>query len=488
MKHSEKDKLEQFFQNSLENYGENPSADFWSEMENKIPPPPASATSFWKKYGLGLVLLLAIGLLSFIGFQKWNHDETIANINKTIELKDAAINEMSKELEDVQNRFSTNKTIENQKVLELDAAKEISQQYIYNVEKKENKPIFSTQSNLSFLSDENNNAIDNTITNSNSDLSTLKTLDLFSKNEIDSTVNSSSFLSSISEVEKISSPFLEVEFSKKKILEMPKEEVIVLPKMGNERKGFEIFGGFHQIYPTLKIQDISLEFESPTNQESNFGLMYSFTMNKRWAVQFGLGFGNSTHSIAIKNDFEYANSEFEISDNITRTRYDFNIETNYNGFLGFQSFVYNYRQNDGQDIYAGDSFTAEITSTKRQKYLMFPMYLKYYLSTKSKRLKWAIKMGIIQRFGYFENEIALVNFTNFSHPRLEFSHTNIISISENQKRKYKTELVFGTGVEYNLSKNWTLILEPTFKQSTTLEGKITPHTFGIYTGVRWNFL
>lgn len=484
MKDSGKDKLEQFFQKSLEHYGENPSADFWSEMESKIPPPPTSATSNWKRYGLLSLLFLTVGLLSFIGFQKWNHDRTIENISKTIELQDAAINEMSKELAEVQNKFSNNNAIENSTETQLEVVKENPQQNNYNFVQKGNTPVFPTNTNQNFLTDNFNN---NIITNIDSDFSKQKISDSFSKKEIKTTGNELSFLPPIAEVENISSLFFEAEFLKKKVLEMPKEEIIKVSKKQKERKGLEVFGGFHKIYPTLKIQDSPLEYHNPINNESNFGLIYSFTMNKKWAVQFGLGFGKSTRNIAVKNDFEYANTEFEITDNIARTRYDFMIQTNYNGFVGFQTFVNNYRQNDGQDIYAGDSFTAEITSTKRQKYLMIPLYLKYYIPTKSKKLNWSIKMGLIQRFAYFENEVASVNFTNFSHPRLEFSHTNIISISEHQKREHQTELVFGTGVEYNFSKNGTLILEPTFKQSTTLEGKITPYTFGIYTGVRWNF-
>ena len=52
---SEKDKLEKFFQESLENYGENPSSELWSDMESRIPLPPVTSTSFWKRNGLSLI-------------------------------------------------------------------------------------------------------------------------------------------------------------------------------------------------------------------------------------------------------------------------------------------------------------------------------------------------------------------------------------------------------------------------------------------------
>lgn len=474
MKHSEKDKLEQFFHNSLENYEENPSSNFWSEMEGRIPPPPAVKFSFWKKNGVTILVILVIGLVFLLGFQKWEYTTSLEGINKTIELQDQTIDEITKELSEVHHQIERKEPRGEEVVSDqVDLVKDVQ-----SVNRK-----VATIAEINGDKKKNNNI--NAKRNAVIVKSGIESEFLENKKIVEL---SQPFLNPVkSQVEEIPMSDFLLELPKEEKLKLEKREMILLESNLGNRKGIEFFGDFHKIYPTIQLDNPFKVSDNKINNEANFGILYDFPMAKRWTLQFGVGFGSSTRSISVENDFEYPDSEFQITDNLVRTSYEFQLKTNYNGFIGFQSYVYNYRENDGADIQAGDSFSTEISSTKRQKYLMFPVFMKYYLKPKSRRFKWSIKAGIIQRFAYFENDVAQIRFTNFSHPRLSFSHTNIITISENQKRNYKTELVLATGMEYRFAENWTLIIDPTFKQSTTLEGSVTPYTFGIYSGVRWNF-
>lgn len=472
---SEKDNMEQFFQKSLNNYGENPSAGFWSEMEDRIPLPPVAAPSFWKMNGWYISLFLTMGLLFFIGIQKWNNDKTLVDINKTIELQDQTINEISKELTDVQNKFLNKIKTENQKEFQIDAKNRTPQQYIYKYEKEENIPVYSGV--------EKNN---NVITNSKYELLKEEIFEDLLTNKIDLAKNASFNLSPVLTVESISSLFFEAEFSDKNALELPKEETIKFNKIEERGKGIEFFGGFHQAFSGLEIENSILNFDKVINQESNIGLLLSFDLNKKWTFQVGLGFGNIKQTGILKKDFVYANLEQEVSDDVARTKYNVEFKTNYHGLLKFESFLLNYRQNDNQDLYAGDSFLAEISLTKKSKYLYFPVYIKYHVPTKYQKIKWSFKMGFVQRFVYIEHEPTLISLSNFSNSRLEFSHTTNISVTKNLKENYHGELIFGTGVEYLLSEGCTLILEPMYKKNMTLEKSIRSHSFGIFTGVRWN--
>ena len=304
--------------------------------------------------------------------------------------------------------------------------------------------------------------------------------------KINEAENATFNLSPVLTVENISSLFLEAKYSDNSILELPKVETIKFNKIEKGGEGIEIFGGFHQAFPGLKMENSLLDFDKLINQESNVGLLFSFEINKRWTFQVGFGFGNSKQTGIVKKDFVYADSEYEVNDEAVRTKYNLEFNTNYHGLVKFESFLLNYRQNDNQDLYGGDSFLADVSLTKKSKYLFFPVFVKYYVPTKYQKIKWSFKMGFVQRFAYLENEPTSISLSNFSNSRLEFSNTAIIGVNKNLKRNYHAELIFGTGVEYLLSKGCTLILEPMYKKNMTLEGSIRSHSFGIFTGVRWN--
>jgi len=487
MKHSEKDKLEQFFQNSLESYKENPSPDLWSEMESSIPPPPSSTIPFWKTYGAGSFLILVIGLVVFIGFQKMQHAETLADINKTIELQDQTINKITKELDEVQNQFlekeETKKDEENLK----SNKNTISQQYIYKSEKNKKTQFSKNESKEEIAKKESAKTDENIISNEAANILQSKTKQDFSKKEDSPNTITSLGLNKIDEVAKIPTAFLLADFTENEKFDLSKEKYVVFKEKRIRRKGVEIFGNFNKIYPTIKLKESFLDYNNPNNQEYNYGLLLSFPVGKKGAIQYGLGFGKSHRSFAVENDFVYSNSEIEIGNNRARTNYIFNFTTNYNGYVKFQTFIDNNKENDLLDIQTGDSFTAKINYIKRQKYMVFPVFYKYYFSNESKKLNWSLKMGAIQRFAYSETEVAYGNASSFSQSRLKYAYSKIISINNDKSSRNQTELVLGTGIEYRFSKNGLLIFEPIFKQSMILEGNIRPYSFGFYTGVRWNF-
>ena len=110
MKDSEKDKFEQFFQNSLKGYEEDPSDDFWSEMEGKIPSPPT--ISFWKKYWKFGSFLLVSGVVALASWQWWNYGNDINLIQETLELQNEKIGNVENQMSEIKNEssiFSLNK-------------------------------------------------------------------------------------------------------------------------------------------------------------------------------------------------------------------------------------------------------------------------------------------------------------------------------------------------------------------------------------------
>lgn len=472
MKESSKDNFEQFFKKSLEHYQENPSNDFWSEMEDRIPPPPVSRFSFWKNAGRWGLLILLLGILSIVSWQWWQQQKDIDSIYQTIDLQSEKIDDVEAQLDQVIQNSKGKSLSEN--LLSERKEKSKKQNNYYN---RKNSKTLSDQGNTDSIV-----KTDLTPNTNNENISGIKSI-----LKVEGKEKAILEYKKISDVEFIPSLFLEVSKKEKECLTCI-EEQLYFGYAPSKKRGLEFFVNSSQLFPKLDLLNSGFNINFQKARDYDFGLLYHIPIYRKWSFQFGIGVGSNTISTRFQKAFTYSNTEFSISDDIFRTNYFYQLNTNYNGIVNFTTYLHNEKQNDGQDVLVGDAFTTEIQINKKQRYLTIPFFIKHQWHQGQGKLNWTWKTGVIQRLAYIKNEPISVEINNFSNSRLSHHSTTIVDVGEEEKKRFDTAIVLSTGVEYLVSRNLVFVLEPTFKQTLIQRGNERPRTFGLFTGIRWNFI
>ena len=500
MKDSEKDKLEQFFQNSLEHYQEQPADDAWEKMERSIPPPPAAPVRFSGKNKTWLGLFLIIGMLFLIAVGFWGNSQQLNEIKMSVDLQDEKIKAMASERlqKTIQAEEDFLRKNEDTSIKETQESEGIGKLSNSIFAKKQLGTIggdllietdFGKRDNRS--TEKLSNKFLNENINSNIDL--LKednpTEFLNTKSESVEAVKSSQKISAenrtFETLDSIESLFSEAILAERKPIE---NFTIIGLEKELPKRGFELFGNISKIFPRQKIINSGVSFENQQNDNVDIGLLYHIPFNQNWSLQFGIGMGRTVHSSIIPKAFEYASNEVTLGDDLLQTNYYYQLENNYDGKIGVTTYFDNQKQNDGQDVLPGDYFSTEIILSRKQDYLVVPLLLKYTHGNENRRLRWTMKTGIFERIYFKKGNYNSIEIKNISSTRLSHNQTQF-EIIEGVKsnRKMEMEFVLGTGIEYAPNQNFTIVLEPIFKKAITLQEQIEPATFGIYTGLRWNF-
>lgn len=190
------------------------------------------------------------------------------------------------------------------------------------------------------------------------------------------------------------------------------------------------------------------------------------SISKSGAIQLSYGVGLTyelTEKYSIRIGYSKVNMRFSTNDALVNT-------TNYRG-ISYNSGVTN------QTIYAASNGAEKMDITQNISYSEIPLEIKYRFRDRK------IGMSAIFGFSYAmlgENSVTIKTNNGFSQ---EIGRTkNILdtAISTN----------IGIGLDYEISKNTKLILEPMFNyQIMSFEdSKYKPYYFGIHTGIRYTFL
>ena len=472
MKYSDKDKFEQFFHDNLKDYNSSPSEDFWSEMEHRIPPPPKSSST--KKVGGWLLLLFGIVLLFSI-MQLWSYEKKIETINQTLEKKEQKITSISN---DFKNSVA-DKSDEATDNLSKDTEDSV-------IENDKIPPAENTSKRINVF---NNNVFEK---NKNENIRNVNTL-LTSK---DSTFESKTgFVAEIKDATPKNDFPTIAEVAKINPLDIFLDAPIDLPKFDRPayklldfdsptRNGsFEIFRNYSWVYPKLAFVDQGAQGTSMPSRNIDIGLFYGVKLTNRVILQFGVSYGKEYTGLQFRKFLDYAENEILVDNNLTQTKYTYQFDTNY-GKQVFESFILNKKENDGQDVVAGNPFFMDIQVTRRQQYLTVPVVLKYLWSNKNKRLAGSFKFGVFQKFNFLEDELAEIIVNDISNPRLSYDRTTIRQIGSPTVRDLS--FILGAGLEYKLDSQLILILEPNLKKSIFGFNGVSSYTLGFYTGIRWN--
>ena len=473
MKYSDKDKFEDFFQKNLKDYNSSPSDDLWSELEHRIPPPPESNSN--KKIGGWLFLILGIVLL-FSMMQLWNYETEIETINQTLEKQEQKITSISNDLKN----NSTNKTKET--TTNFSKESEI-------VDFKNNE-ISSSKKTSKLISPFKSNSFEKNINENIQDVNTLlntEKLNTKSKvgfsNEIKDAIPKNDF-SIIAEVGKINSLdiFLDTPIGIEKFDRPPYKLIdFKYPKVRNG--SFELYRNYSWVYPKIAFEDQGVQSTSMPARNIDIGLFYGVKLTDRIILQFGVSYGKEYTGLQFRKFFDYAENEILVDNDLTQTKYRYQFNTNY-GRQIFDSFILNDKENDGQDVVAGDPFFMDIQVIRRQQYLTVPVVLKYLWNNKNKRLAGSVKFGVFQKFNFLEDQLAEITVNNISESRLSYDRTSITRIGNSTPRNIS--FILGAGIEYKLDSQLVLVLEPNVKKSIFGFNGASPYTLGFYTGIRWN--
>lgn len=474
MKHSDKDKFEQFFQDNLKDYKSSPSDDFWMELEDRIPPPPKS--SLFKKVGGWIGVLLGIILL-FSVTQWWQHKKEIAKISQTLESQEEKITSVSNDLKNT----TTNKSQETTTSLPKEKEVVDFQKTKISSFQKTNK-VNNTPTNNIFKKNINEN---------------IKDVNVLLQAETKTTKNKNNFSSKLKEVStKSETPRIaEVEIeeinSLNTLLDIPVEskEIDKPPFLlldfsyPKANRSFEIYRNYSWLYPKIGFKDQGIQSVSLPSRNIDMGILYGIKVTKRLMVQFGINYGKEHTGLQFRKFLNYAENETFIDNNVALTQYTYQFDTNY-GKQVFDSFILNEKLNDGQDVVTNDAFYVDLQVKRIQQYLAVPVVVKYFCGNEKKRLTGNLKFGIMQKFIFIEDQIAEVDAYNISESRLNYERTDIKTIDAPTTRNLN--FILGAGLEYKLDRQLIFVVEPNIKKSIFGFDGVSPYTLGIYTGLRWD--
>ncbi|MCX6325259.1 MAG: outer membrane beta-barrel protein [Bacteroidia bacterium] len=214
------------------------------------------------------------------------------------------------------------------------------------------------------------------------------------------------------------------------------------------------------------------------------GVAFSYKINKRFSIQSGLYYSSLGQKVEGINSF----GGFQKYEN-TKGDHNFEVLTTNGSVYTNNADVFLIATGPGERIltsYTSDVFDPEkaslqyINNTLRQffSYVELPIVLRYKVVDK------AIDINLIGGVSYnlLVNNSVYTMVDGGKYPIGTTKGLNPVSLSSS----------LGMGMEYNLSDNLSLNLEPTFRYylnpfNEVTGSKIHPYSFGIFSGVSYKF-
>ncbi|GJM31198.1 MAG: hypothetical protein DHS20C18_01990 [Saprospiraceae bacterium] len=188
------------------------------------------------------------------------------------------------------------------------------------------------------------------------------------------------------------------------------------------------------------------------------GLELGVQLTKHWSIRSGINF----YAINLKShqvfDVEY-NPEYEmqVSDKFY-SEYSLTIPSSY----GSSDVEVQVKRSAGQSIQAGRSVPFEFRCKKKLNFVSVPMIAAYKIG--NGRLSFNVKAGLA---------LNLLSTKSFSIPHVKVKHHALkfhqikIHRSFDETHNLTMDYLLGLGIAYQMSLDWSLALEPTFRKNIT---------------------
>ncbi len=219
------------------------------------------------------------------------------------------------------------------------------------------------------------------------------------------------------------------------------------------------------------------------------GVNINYKFAKRWKIQSGFYMSETGQVInnidlaqAPSSIYNYdSNAEYIINSSAGNIKIKGNSESLYNYANSNESYNY-YSSKDALDRYGAELDQIEKSTTTAEfiqtlEYFEVPVVLAYKLV--DRKLDVNISSGVSANF--------LVNNTTYLRNNNDRQDINA-EVEGIKSMNYSS--IIGFGLEYPLIERLLLNLNPTFKysiNSVNTAGNVYPYSFGIYTGLKYNF-
>ena len=493
-----KDRLEEFFRTHLEHFEEDPGEALFADIAANIPPKP----SLWEKFrgwilpSLGLILLAAL-IFSLLQYRN------VKDLSSQVNEQTQEIEGLKKQLESIEeNTISANTDTDTneteQQGIETQNNKAINSnstaQFNYsNTEAAKTKTSSSTlepknsaiqettksidnfsQNNLQFTSDENSEFV--SASDERKDLEKTST-DVNTKEQSQEKQETalSAFLGPLSPIQQLELALLDSKLSE--------EEVKAFDAPIENYPHFYYMAYFEPMrMRELGVSGIAVDSSTLNGSVSNYGLLGGLQFSKHWSIQTGLGFRNI--NVGLENNirsFDYTLRNAVTDDNGFVTS-EFIVGT---GMKDIVLKLTNELQNDGKDIEGGESFRIELNVPYALRYYHVPLWLRYHHDEGKYHL--SVKLGVIyhalmgEKYGNITSEIT------GDHPSINRLKFNSIDINVPSTKNNFIELGAGIGIQYELTKNIRVGVDPTFYRSLNPVFERNTWGVGLHTNISYRF-
>ncbi len=443
-KDSNKNNLEDFFRNSLQNYSENPSNDLWDRIEESIPAKPSRKLR--PAYALlALLLLLTIGL----GYEYFQFKNQMLSVNETVTKQNEELDELKDQLEAVKDQLQS--TLET-------STPPMDDEPTSEIIIKENQVISSINKLGAVLQ-------------SNPDLKNASIVDLglikennVSKTDLVISENQNNPIQFEAPPTGEPTSLMVPSLIATKSVAVSSTNEINLPVLAvseKKRKEFsvELFASAYKTFPNNASSKKNPSKVKNWKLSSDFGALFNLGVSKNWDVQIGVGYDKMVINDAVVTDLSYSRDELDPSRGIYTSYYSYTINTP-SGEMEVNTALSNQRINDGRDIEEGDPFKLDLQYQDEVYYFQLPVFVRYKIG--KGKYRFTLKSGIIQKF--LLNEKIKLSAVDAGFDRLQNDMTHISS-SQNSAATTSLDALLGAGAEFRLTANNSVHLQSIFKYS-----------------------
>jgi len=537
------DNLEQFFQQVLGEYEEDPGEVFWDRIAPNIPKKPGGTSFVYKGWMLGVTFLGGLLLSSLFFYWQSNTSDLLSSLEMQIIEKDNQIERLQQQIIVFQNLQETgmypseNKTIEfntkNEEITQLKTV--LSSNALDSPEKarlitksQANKESFikletARKTSVATAASKNGSRLQPYFSSMGKDFSQLFTTETTNSRLVK--MNSSLTDDQLIKISYFKKTLKNSPLAKKKtVVAKTESELDLLPTkkdwiVSSDKNNFDLsLAEKLALYSKSKalknadkdvgeLNSFIIGFINPLSSykynlagyratgaavlgSTGIGTSWNWSVHggiqtkSKWSVQMGFDFNQLT---IIKEDVKNIRFRLEDSDPINGGYfYSFNQRTDGPlGQISVSTTILNQIKNDGEDILDGDLFQLSISTEQPVKIIRLPIMSGYRFDL-SKRFYLTPKLGI-SAVWKIKDQTQLGEIKTFSD-RLSVQNSDIFLTTkittESLEANFRTE--FG----FRWRKRWYLVAEPRFKYGKSLfryrslELKDAP--FHMMIGIRFN--
>lgn len=183
------------------------------------------------------------------------------------------------------------------------------------------------------------------------------------------------------------------------------------------------------------------------------GLTLGYGPNGRLGLLSGLGYRKNSFTSAHQPVFAFGNMMMG-----GPGHHQYNVQYQLSTSSGIVSVDLRAEQSDTTlQISPGEQIGLEIKTTQSQEYLSLPMGLRYRVGTG--RLGWNVKGGIIANY-LLSSDLGISEIAPSNGKFMHWTGNASIAGQEGLRR-FSLDYFAGIGLEYAVTKSWSLSLEPT---------------------------